>query len=203
MQDWSSEVLPFGFFSSFIPRNIYFPVALHSGRTRPPSWSSAEAEENTLSLSSSSFTSMLFPDCFFSSLQGQKSLLMFWIKCPDIYSHCVNTVSWWWEWVSTMELSERDPQAGQGHAPLVSAPSWGRLGWCLVSPTLPPNPVHYAWLLLFFFNLVILFFKEGVLQGCLKVTHPWVFFPLSVDFSTFEYPWPDTQEAEGFSCYTH
>lgn len=34
-KDWSSEVLPFGFFSSFIPRNIYFPVALHSGRTRP------------------------------------------------------------------------------------------------------------------------------------------------------------------------
>lgn len=64
-KDWSSEVLPFGFFSSFIPRNIYFPVALHSGRTRPPSWSSAEAEENTISLSSSSFTSTLFPDHFF------------------------------------------------------------------------------------------------------------------------------------------
>lgn len=34
-KDWSSEVLPFGFFSSFIPRNIYFPVALHSGGQGP------------------------------------------------------------------------------------------------------------------------------------------------------------------------
>lgn len=29
----------------------------------------------------------------------------------------------------------------------------------------------------FFFNLVILFFKEGVLEGCVKVTHLWIFFP--------------------------
>lgn len=119
---------------------------------------------------------------------------MFWIKCPDIYSHCVNTVSWWWEWVSTTELSEGDPQAGQGHAPLVSAPSWGRLGWCLVSPTLPPTLCTMHDFYCFFFNLVILFFKEGVLQGCVKVTHPWVF----VDFSTFECPWQIHRKQRAF-----
>lgn len=50
-KDWSDEVLPFGFFFLFIPRNIYFPAAVHSLMTKPPSWSSEEVAKTTLSLS--------------------------------------------------------------------------------------------------------------------------------------------------------
>lgn len=38
-------------FFLFIPRNIYFPAAVHSLMTKPPSWSSEEVAKTTLSLS--------------------------------------------------------------------------------------------------------------------------------------------------------